>query len=105
MTLTVEQIFTDARSQNGYLDVTVDAETLRRLYETLKWGPTSANSSPARFVFLTTPEAKERLRPALAWWVPPERHSSLRRFGLAYPGFSIAQDGSGSWVIETKYFV
>ena len=46
-----------------------------------------------------------RLRPALARWVPPERHSSLRRFGLAYPGFSIAQDGSGSWVIETKYFV
>jgi len=61
MTLTVEQIFTDARSQNGYLDVPVDAETLRRLYETLKWGPTSANSSPARFVFVHSDEARQRL--------------------------------------------
>jgi 3-hydroxypropanoate dehydrogenase len=61
MTLTVEQIFTNARSQNGYLDVPVDAETLRRLYETLKWGPTSANSSPARFVFVHSDEARQRL--------------------------------------------
>jgi len=61
MTLTVEQIFTDARSQNGYLDVPVSAETLRRLYETLKWGPTSANSSPARFVFVHSDEARQRL--------------------------------------------
>jgi len=61
MTLTVEQLFTDARSQNGYLDVPVSAETLRRLYETLKWGPTSANSSPARFVFVHSDEARQRL--------------------------------------------
>src|SRR4029078_3073333 len=36
------------------------------LYDVMKWGPTSANSSPARFVFIRSPEAKERLRPTLA---------------------------------------
>ena len=61
MTLTVEQIFTDARSQNGYLDVPISAGTLRRLYDTLKWGPTSANSSPARFAFVRSDEARQRL--------------------------------------------
>jgi len=44
----------------------VDDETLRDLYELLKWAPTSANVSPARFAFLRSKEAKERLRPALA---------------------------------------
>jgi 3-hydroxypropanoate dehydrogenase len=61
MTLTVEQIFTDARSQNGYLDEAVSDDTLHRLYATLKWGPTSANSSPARFAFVRTAEARQRL--------------------------------------------
>ncbi|NDZ17501.1 malonic semialdehyde reductase [Variovorax sp. WS11] len=61
MTLTVEQIFTDARSQNGYLDEPVSDDTLRRLYATLKWGPTSANSSPARFAFVRSAEARRRL--------------------------------------------
>jgi len=61
MTLTVEQIFTDARSQNGYLDEAVSDDTLRRLYATLRWGPTSANSSPARFAFVRTAEARQRL--------------------------------------------
>ena len=39
---------------------------LRQLYDLMKWGPTSANGSPGRLVLLRTPEAKERLRPALA---------------------------------------
>jgi 3-hydroxypropanoate dehydrogenase len=39
---------------------------LREVYDLMKWGPTSANSSPARILFLRTPEAKERLRPALS---------------------------------------
>jgi 3-hydroxypropanoate dehydrogenase len=38
---------------------------LRQIYDLMQWGPTSANSSPTRIVFLRTPEAKERLRPAL----------------------------------------
>jgi 3-hydroxypropanoate dehydrogenase len=43
----------------------VTDETLRRLYDLMKWGPTSANCSPARILFLRSPEAKERLLPAL----------------------------------------
>lgn len=61
MTLTVEQILTEARSQNGYLAASVSDETLRSLYATLKWGPTSANSSPARFAFVRTEASRQRL--------------------------------------------
>lgn len=61
----LDQIFRLARTQNGFLDQPVEDAQLRELYELLKWGPTSNNSSPARFVFLRTREAKERLRPAL----------------------------------------
>ena len=41
-------------------------DLLRQLYDTLKWGPTSANNSPARFVFIHSKAAKDRLRPLLA---------------------------------------
>jgi 3-hydroxypropanoate dehydrogenase len=60
-----ELIFSQARSQNGWLDRTVSDEQLHALYEHLKWGPTSMNCSPARFVFLRTTAAKEKLKPAL----------------------------------------
>jgi 3-hydroxypropanoate dehydrogenase len=59
-------IFAQARSQNGWLDRTVSDEQLHALYEQFKWGQTSVNCSPARFVFLRTSEAKEKLKPALA---------------------------------------
>src|SRR6266581_4269074 len=59
-------IFRAARTYNGWLDKPVSDETLHELYDLAKWGPTSANGSPARFLFLRTKEAKERLRPALA---------------------------------------
>jgi 3-hydroxypropanoate dehydrogenase len=55
-----------ARSQNGWLDQPVSDEQLRRIYELMKWGPTSANCSPARIVFVRTLASKERLRPALS---------------------------------------
>lgn len=61
MNVTTEQLFTDARTQNGYFDDPVSDETLHALYDLLKWGPTSANSCPARFVFVRSPEAKARL--------------------------------------------
>ncbi len=61
MNVTTEQLFTDARTQNGYLADPVPDATLRALYELLKWGPTSANSCPARFVFVRGVQAKERL--------------------------------------------
>ncbi|NDZ17343.1 malonic semialdehyde reductase [Variovorax sp. WS11] len=61
MNLTIEQLFTEARTQNGYRDVPIADDTLRQLYDIVKWGPTSANCSPARFLFVRTPEARQRL--------------------------------------------
>ena len=61
MNVTTEQLFTAARTQNGYLDRPVPDATLAQLYELLKWGPTSANCSPARFVFVRSAAAKEQL--------------------------------------------
>jgi 3-hydroxypropanoate dehydrogenase len=62
----LDLLFRQARSHNAWLDKPVGDDTLRQLYDLLKWGPTSANGSPARFLFLRTREAKERLKPALA---------------------------------------
>jgi 3-hydroxypropanoate dehydrogenase len=61
-----ELLFTGARTHHAWLDRPVGDETLHRLYDLLKWPPTSANSNPARFVFLKTKEAKARLLPCLA---------------------------------------
>jgi 3-hydroxypropanoate dehydrogenase len=62
----LDQIFRQARTHNVWLDKPVGDDTLRQLYELMKWGPTSANSNPARFLFLRSPAAKERLQPALS---------------------------------------
>jgi 3-hydroxypropanoate dehydrogenase len=59
-------LFTDARSHNGWTDEPVSDAVLHQLYDLFKMGPTSANCSPGRFVFLRTPEAKQRLAPALS---------------------------------------
>lgn len=59
-------LFTEARTHNKWTTDPVTDEDLRRLFDLLKWAPTSANCSPARFLFLRTPEAKEKLRPALS---------------------------------------
>jgi 3-hydroxypropanoate dehydrogenase len=60
----LDQLFRTARTHNE-LGGEVDDDTLRRLYDLLKWGPTSANQSPARFVFVKSRAAKEKLGPAL----------------------------------------
>ncbi len=60
------QLFTEARTHNKWKPEPVSDATLQELYDLLKMGPTSANCSPARFVFVRTPEAKERLKPALS---------------------------------------
>lgn len=62
----LDKILREARSQNGFLDKPVSDDQLRRIYDILKWGPTSSNSQPARFVFIRTKEGKEKLRPALS---------------------------------------
>ena len=61
MQVSTEQLFTQARTQNGYKPTPVSDDQLRALYDLLKWGPTSANSSPARFQFVRSAQAKERL--------------------------------------------
>src|SRR5262249_30029976 len=58
--------FPEARPYPAWLDKPVGDALLGRVYELMKWGPTSANSNPARIVFLRTARAKERLRPALS---------------------------------------
>ena len=62
----LDLILREARTQNGWLPTPVTDDQLRAIYELVRTGPTSANSCPARFVFLRTPEAKARLLPALA---------------------------------------
>lgn len=59
-------IFRDARTHNAWTAEPVSDETLRKLYDLMKWGPTSANCSPARIVFVKSKEAKEKLAPALS---------------------------------------
>ena len=61
----LQQLFFDARSYNGWLEGEVTDDQIRRLYDILKMGPTSFNCCPARFVFLSTPEAKQRIEPHL----------------------------------------
>ncbi len=62
----LDQLFRNARTYTAWLPRPIAPETLRHLYDLVRLGPTSANSSPARFVFVVSPEAKERLKPALA---------------------------------------
>ena len=62
----LDLLFREARSHNKWREEPVSDETLHALYDLLKFGPTSANCSPARFLFLRTKESKERLAPALS---------------------------------------
>jgi 3-hydroxypropanoate dehydrogenase len=59
-------LLTEARTHYSFASTPVGDDAIRRLYDLVKFGPTSANSSPARFVFIRTPEGKERLKPALS---------------------------------------
>ena len=61
MNVTTEQLFDNARTQNAFLPTPVSKDTLHQLYEMMKWGPTSANCSPARFVFVESADAKAKL--------------------------------------------
>lgn len=61
----LDVIFRKARTHNGFTGQVTDAQ-LRALYELMRFGPTTMNTQPARFVFLRSKEAKEKLRPALS---------------------------------------
>jgi nitroreductase len=54
-------LFRQARTQEGWLDKPVTDKQLHQIYDLMKWGPTSANCSPARIVFVKSPEAKQKL--------------------------------------------
>ena len=62
----LDALLLNARSQNKWTDKPVTDEQIHQIYDILKMGPTSANSSPARFMFLRTKEAKDRLAPAMS---------------------------------------
>ena len=61
----LDQLFRNARTHNAFSGE-IDDATLRRLYDLAKLGPTEANAGPARFVFVRSRQAKERLGPALS---------------------------------------
>jgi len=62
----LEQIFTRARTHSAWSPQPVSDELLKQIYDLMRWGPTSANSSPARIAFVKTKEAKEKLLSCLA---------------------------------------
>jgi 3-hydroxypropanoate dehydrogenase len=61
----LDTVFRQARTHNGFSGEVSEAQ-LRQLYELLKFGPTTMNTQPARFVFVRSKEGKEKLRPALS---------------------------------------
>ncbi|MCB8819258.1 malonic semialdehyde reductase [Microvirga rosea] len=61
----LDQIFRDARTFRWWDGTPLTPETLQAIADLAKLGPTSANCSPARFVFVVSPEAKDKLRPHL----------------------------------------
>lgn len=62
----LDALFRTARTHNSFRDEPVSEVTLRALFELVKMGPTSANGLPGRFVFVTSPDAKAKLAPALS---------------------------------------
>jgi len=82
----LDVLLRDARSYSDYKPDPVGDDTLRALYDLVKWGPTTANSQPLRILFIRSPEAKERLKPALSssttpvrgGWTPRCRWSSAK---------------------------
>jgi 3-hydroxypropanoate dehydrogenase len=59
-------LFNDARTANGFIDKAVPTDLLHKVYDLAKMGSTSMNCQPTRYVFLTTPAAKERVLPAMS---------------------------------------
>jgi 3-hydroxypropanoate dehydrogenase len=62
----LDLLFRQARTYSAWVNKPVTDETIRQIYDLMKWGPTSANSCPARFFFVRSQEAKEKLKPVLS---------------------------------------
>jgi 3-hydroxypropanoate dehydrogenase len=63
---TLDLLLREARTHSDFTDKPVGEELLRAAHELMKWGPTSANSQPARFVYLRSAQSREKLRAALS---------------------------------------
>jgi 3-hydroxypropanoate dehydrogenase len=61
----LDVIFRAARTHRSWLNKPVSPALLMAIYDLMRWGPTSANTNPARLIFVVSPEAKERLKPHL----------------------------------------
>lgn len=64
--MTLDLLFREARTHNAWTDRPVTDETIRAIYDLAKWGPTTANSNPGRFLFIRSAAAKARLKPHLS---------------------------------------
>ena len=82
----LDTIFRSARSQNKWLDKPVSNALLMAVYDLMRLGPTSANCSPARIVFLTTMEAKERIKPHL---LPQNIEKTMTAPAVAVIGYDL----------------
>ncbi len=82
----LDTIFRNARSQNKWLDKPVSSALLMAVYDLMRMGPTSANCCPARIVFLTTMEAKERIKPHL---LPSNIEKSMTAPAVAVIGYDL----------------
>jgi 3-hydroxypropanoate dehydrogenase len=61
----LNQLFFDARTQNGFIDKPVPIELIKEIYDIAKMGATSMNTQPTRYVIVSSPKAKSRLMPTL----------------------------------------
>ena len=82
----LDTIFRTARSQNKWLDKPVSPALLMAVYDLMRFGPTSANCSPARIVFLVSQESKERLKPHL---LPSNIEKSMTAPAIAVVGYDL----------------
>ena len=80
------QLFTEARTHNGFIDKRVPDELLRSAVDLIKMAPTSANQSPLRVVFARSKEAKQRLAPALS---PGNLEKTLAAPVVAITGYDL----------------
>jgi len=62
----INRVFSEARTHTSWLKDPVRDESLKEIYDAMKWGPTSANLCPARFLFVKSPAEKEKLIPCLS---------------------------------------
>jgi 3-hydroxypropanoate dehydrogenase len=82
----LDQLFRKARSRNDWVEESLPQSVWHELYELMKFGPTTANTNPARFVFVTTPQGKARMAPYLS---EANRTKSLKAAAIVIIGHDL----------------